>query len=111
MFPFLPSPTGPQGEQGDQGIQGIPGPAGQDGTPGANGADGADGKSAFESAQEGGYVGTEAEFYAALSVVSDAILSQTIRHNVVLTVSQYQALVAAGTVDPNTAYDIIEDAP
>ena len=66
---------------------GDPGPRGPQGVPGQNGADG---KSAFESAQEGGYTGTEAAFYAALATVSEAILSSTIRANDVVTLAQYQ---------------------
>lgn len=48
-------PQGPQGEQGPQGIQGETGPTG------------ADGKSAYRYAQDGGYIGTEAEFVAKLA--------------------------------------------
>lgn len=47
---------------------------GKDGTNGTNGApgkDGNDGKSAYASAQDGGYTGTEAAFNAALAQVQD----------------------------------------
>lgn len=44
------------------GSRGSVGPAGTDGQPGA------DGKSAYQYAQEGGYIGTEAEFAAKLAV-------------------------------------------
>ena len=91
-----------------QGATGATGPAGPQGDAGPTGADG---KSAFQSAQEGGYTGTEAEFYAALANISDAILSTTIRANEVLTMEQYQTLRALGEIDPNTAYDIIEEMP
>jgi|GEM_PF-2763362 len=84
-------------------LPGPPGPTGAQGVPGM------DGKSAFQSAQEGGYTGTESEFYAALSNLSYAILSTAIRVNEVVTMAQYQALLALGEIDPNTAYDIIED--
>lgn len=46
-------PQGPQGEKGDTGPQGSKGEKGDPGT---------DGKSAYEYAQDGGYLGTEAEF-------------------------------------------------
>ena len=51
----------------------IMGPQGQDGSPGQPGRDGADGpagKSAYESAQDGGYSGTEAQFNTDLAGVS-----------------------------------------
>ena len=88
--------AGPAGPPGQQGMPGSTGPAG---------------KSAFESAQEGGYTGTESEFYAALANVSRAILSNTIRANEVVTMAQYQALITLGRIDTSTAYDIIEDVP
>lgn len=92
--------TGPQGErgpQGEQGIQGVPGEQGPQGEKGADGAQGpqgevgpkgdkgdkgdagatgatgpagADGKSAYASAQSGGYTGTESQFNSDLSQVS-----------------------------------------
>ena len=86
----------------------VQGPAGPPGPPGVPGPTG---KSAFASALEGGYTGTEPEFYAALANVSDAILSRTIRANEVVTMAQYQTLIALGKIDSNTAYDIIEDVP
>jgi hypothetical protein len=85
--PVCRGPTGPQG---------VTGPTGQ---------------SAFEAAQQGGFTGTEAEFNAALATISQTILSTTIRTNEVLTLAQYQTLLALGEIDPNTAYDIIEDVP
>ena len=59
-----------QGPQGPQGSQGIQGPAGSDGAPGA---DGQDGKSAYASAIDGGYTGTEAQFNSDLAAVSSKI--------------------------------------
>ena len=41
---------------------------GEKGDPGTNGQDGLDGKSAFETAQDGGYEGTEEDFAAALNI-------------------------------------------
>lgn len=59
----LPNPTavnikGPQGNDGQQGEQGAPGPAGQ---------------SAYSAAIEGGYSGTQTEFYQDLANISKAI--------------------------------------
>lgn len=71
-------PQGPQGEKGDpgeqgpegpQGIQGVQGPTGPQGPAGA---DGSPGKSAYQSAVEAGYTGTEEEFYAALVTLKNA---------------------------------------
>ena len=62
-------PTGPQGPQGIQGIQGIQGATGPQGEQGIQGVAGADGKSAYTSATEGGYTGTETAFNAALADV------------------------------------------
>lgn len=60
---------GPQGEQGVQGIQGPQGVIGPEGPQGPAGVSGQDGKSAYQSAVEAGYTGTETAFNAALSVV------------------------------------------
>lgn len=60
---------GPQGEQGVQGIQGEQGAIGPEGPQGPAGVSGQDGKSAYQSAVESGYTGTETAFNAALSVV------------------------------------------
>ena len=58
--------TGAQGPKGDTGAQGETGPQGPKGDTGAAGADG---KSAYASAQEGGYTGTEAQFNTDLAAV------------------------------------------
>lgn len=58
-----PGEKGETGAQGPQGLQGVQGPAGQDGLPG---------KSAYQSAVEAGYTGTDAEFYAALVTLKNA---------------------------------------
>lgn len=47
--------------------RGETGPAGADGRDGADGQPGAEGKSAYQYAQEGGYIGTETEFAAKLA--------------------------------------------
>jgi len=93
------------------GPTGATGPAGPTGPTGLQGPTGAAGQSAFEAAQQGGYTGTEAQFYMNLANISEAILSSTIRINQVVTMEQYQILRALGELDPNTAYDIIEDTP
>lgn len=59
--PGTTGPVGPQGIPGIAGTQGIPG------VPGAAGVMGVDGKTAYQSAIDGGFVGTEAEFNVALA--------------------------------------------
>ena len=56
-------PKGPQGEKGEKGDTGQQGPKGD------TGAAGSDGKSAYVSAQDGGYTGTEAQFNTDLAEV------------------------------------------
>lgn len=66
-------PQGPQGEKGDPGEQGPEGPQGIQGVQGPTGPQGPKGdagKSAYESAQDGGYTGTEQQFNEDLSAVS-----------------------------------------
>ena len=58
--------TGPQGPKGDTGAQGETGPQGPKGDTGAAGADG---KSAYASAKDSGYTGTEAQFNTDLAAV------------------------------------------
>ena len=72
---------GPKGDKGDaftyddftpeqlaalKGVDGKDGQNGKDGADGQNGADGKDGKSAFEIAQENGFVGTETAWLESL---------------------------------------------
>ncbi len=54
-------PQGPKGDQGDPGEQGPQGPKGDQGEPGQ------DGKTAYQSAVDGGYTGTEPEFNGLLA--------------------------------------------
>ena len=61
---------GPKGDTGAQGETGPQGPKGDTGAAGADGKDGADGKSAYQSAKDGGYTGTEAQFNTDLAAVS-----------------------------------------
>ena len=63
-------PQGPQGVQGVQGIQGVAGVAGQDG------------KSAYQTAVEGGYSGTETAFNAALVEMPNHIADKENPHGV-----------------------------
>lgn len=73
-------PVGPQGDTGSQGPQGIQGPVGPQGSVGPEGpagpagVKGADGKSAYQSAVEAGYTGTETAFNSALVNMPNAIL-------------------------------------
>lgn len=53
---------GAAGEQGAQGPRGFDGPDGPAGPIGPQGEDGDNGKSAYEYAQDAGYMGTEAQF-------------------------------------------------
>ena len=62
--------TGAQGPKGDTGARGDAGPQGPKGDTGAAGADG---KSAYASAQDGGYTGSESAFNTALAQVSSKI--------------------------------------
>ena len=64
-------PQGIQGEQGPKGDTGPQGPQGEQGPAGADGAPGADGKSAYQSAVDGGYTGTETEFNSMLAGAGD----------------------------------------
>ena len=62
--------TGPKGDKGDTGPAGPPGPSGADGAQGPQGVPGADGKSAYAYAQQGGYTGSEQQFYTDLASLS-----------------------------------------
>lgn len=62
--------AGPAGAEGKQGERGLPG---KDGAPGAQGDPGADGKSAYETASDSGYVGSEAQFGRDLADVQNAV--------------------------------------
>lgn len=68
-------PAGPQGDAGPEGPAGAQGPAGPQGSIGPQGAEGPvgptgkDGKSAYQSAAEAGYTGSETTFNEALAKV------------------------------------------
>lgn len=69
--------TGAQGPQGEQGIQGPQGAIGPEGPQGPAGVSGQDGKSAYQTAVEGGYSGTETAFVEALANVPGHIADTT----------------------------------
>ena len=78
---------GAKGEKGDaftyedftaEQLAALKGEKGDTGTAGAKGADGADGKSAYETAKEGGYTGTETAFSDALSKVPSHVGNSSI---------------------------------
>lgn len=71
-----PGEQGPQGVQGEQGVQGPEGPQGPAGVAGQ------DGKSAYQSAVEAGYAGTETAFNAALSNIPGHIGNKSNPHGV-----------------------------
>ena len=74
-------PTGPQGEQGIQGAKGEQGPQGDvgpEGPQGPAGVKGTDGKSAYQTAVEAGYSGTETAFNTALKDVPGHIANDDI---------------------------------
>lgn len=81
--------------QGAKGDKGDTGPAGADG---ATGPAGADGKSAYESAQEGGYTGTEEEFYADLAGVGDVTIESDVFYATygTTTTAEIEAALTAG---------------
>lgn len=91
---------GVQGEQGIQGIQGIQGEVGPQGPQGIQGVAGKDGISAYESAVNAGYTGTEADFNKALAVVP-SLQKQTAWDNKVQTVNN-----KSGTSITLTAADV-----
>ena len=69
--PGQQGPQGIQGEPGPQGIQGERGLQGEQGAQGPQGPAGEKGKSAYQSAVEKGYTGTEEEFNTALVKVGE----------------------------------------
>lgn len=62
--------TGPKGDKGDTGETGPQGQPGQNGAPGTPGEDG---KSAYESAVDGGYNGTESQFNSDLAGIGEKL--------------------------------------
>lgn len=92
--PGVQGERGPQGIQGERGpagesgIQGVAGPAGPTGpqgpagVQGIQGVQGVPGKSAYESACDAGFSGTEAEFNSAMTNVSGHIANKSNPHGV-----------------------------
>lgn len=72
----------PKGDQGEQGVQGPQGAVGPEGPQGPAGAAGKDGKSAYQTAVEAGYTGTETAFNAALADIPEHIASKANPHEV-----------------------------
>lgn len=64
-----PGAKGDKGDKGDKGEKGDKGDPGDKGDKGDTGADGTDGKSAYASAQDGGFTGTEVQFNKGLYVM------------------------------------------
>ena len=62
--------TGPQGPAGPTGPQGPKGDKGDTGARGATGPTGPAGESAYDAAKEGGFTGTESEFYSSLAAAA-----------------------------------------
>lgn len=78
----VPGPKGPAGPEGPQGLPGIPGAAGiqgPQGEKGESGAPGAAGRSAYETARDGGYAGTEAAFQKALAGLENLLTRPALR--------------------------------
>ena len=86
-------PAGRDGAQGPQGIQGPQGVVGPEGPQGPAGVAGADGKSAYQTAVESGYSGTETAFNSSLAAVPSHIADKTNPHGVT------KAQVDLGNVD------------
>ena len=81
----IQGPAGPKGDTGEQGPQGIQGPQGvqgPEGPQGPAGEAGADGKSAYQTAVEAGYAGTETAFNEALKDVPGHIANTDNPHGV-----------------------------
>ena len=81
----IQGPAGPKGDTGEQGPQGIQGPQGvqgPEGPQGPAGVAGADGKSAYQTAVEAGYAGTETAFNEALKDVPWHIANKDNPHGV-----------------------------
>ena len=92
----IQGPAGPKGDTGEQGPQGIQGPhgvQGPEGPQGPAGVAGADGKSAYQTAVEAGYAGTETAFNEALKDVPGHIANKGNPHGV--TAAQVGAIPAS----------------
>lgn len=104
---------GPQGEQGIQGIQGAQGAIGPQGPQGPAGVKGTDGKSAYQTAVEAGYSGTETAFNTALKDVpghiangdihvteeQKAAWNSSVRYDAAQSLTDAQKTKARGNID------------
>ena len=104
---------GPQGEQGIQGVQGAQGAIGPEGPRGPAGVKGTDGKSAYQTAVEAGYSGTETAFNTALKEVPGHIANGdihvtaeqkaswngSVRYNAAQSLTDAQKTQARGNID------------
>lgn len=94
-------PKGDTGEQGPQGIQGHQGVQGPEGPQGPAGVAGADGKSAYQTAVEAGYTGTETAFNEALKDVPGHIANKDNPHGVTAAQAGADKTGAAAAVQSN----------
>ncbi len=62
---------GMDGRDGADGTDGTPGLDGRNGVDGVDGREGPEGKNAYQSALEGGFTGTESEFYIQLASIGN----------------------------------------
>lgn len=104
---------GLQGEQGIQGIQGAQGAIGPQGPQGPAGVKGTDGKSAYQTAVEAGYSGTETAFNTALKDVpghiangdihvteeQKAAWNSSVRYDAAQSLTDAQKTKARGNID------------
>lgn len=94
---------GPQGPQGVQGVQGPQGDVGPEGPQGPAGVKGTDGKSAYQTAVEAGYSGTETAFNTALKDVPGHIANDDIH------VTAEQKTAWNGSVRYDAAQDLTSE--
>ena len=93
-----PGPIGPQGTAGVDGVDGI---------------DGADGKSAYQSALDGGFIGTELEFN--ISLANQINFSQVNTYALMLSITVSSKLIIVKVLNDenkgieNTIYHIYPD--
>lgn len=102
--------TGAKGDKGDTGAQGIQGAKGDKGDKGDAGAAGANGKDGTNG--KDGYTPVKGvDYYTATDKAEFQTYLRTLfGENIVsLTQAEYDALVSAGTVDPNKYYMIVGD--
>ncbi|MGB4984356.1 MAG: hypothetical protein WBO70_01100, partial [Erysipelotrichaceae bacterium] len=104
---------GDKGDTGLQGIQGIKGDQGDTGLQGIQGEIGLTGKSAYQSALDGGFVGTELEFNESLA--NQINFSQVNTYALMLSITVYSKLIIVKVLNDenkgikNTIYHIYPD--